>query len=200
MVKALSSFMEFVYLVRRSIQTEETITAIEASIMQYRQHRRIFIETDVREDYNLPRQHNTLDHYSQHIRNFGAPNGLCSSITEAKHIKAVKQPWRRSNHYEALGQMLLINQRLDKLAAARVDFTDRGMLDGTCVSAAILELQQTLDSADAVDAPNGEWLDDDEEEPLVRNEEELEVGNDAHDIVDGPRVMASAQLAQQPGV
>ncbi|KAJ6617373.1 hypothetical protein B0H10DRAFT_2176466 [Mycena sp. CBHHK59/15] len=25
-----------------------------------------------------------------------APNGLCSSITESKHIKAVKQPWRRS--------------------------------------------------------------------------------------------------------
>ncbi|KAF9553018.1 hypothetical protein CPC08DRAFT_728207 [Agrocybe pediades] len=62
------------------------------------------------------------------IREFGAPNGLCSSITESKHIKAVKEPWRRSNHYEALGQMLVTNQRLDKLAAARVDFKSRGML------------------------------------------------------------------------
>ncbi|KAI0073291.1 hypothetical protein K474DRAFT_1686266 [Panus rudis PR-1116 ss-1] len=30
----------------------------------------------------------------------------------------LKQPWQRTNKYEALGQMLLINQRQDKLAAA----------------------------------------------------------------------------------
>jgi hypothetical protein len=33
--------------------------------------------------------------------------------------------------------MLLTNQRLDKLAAAHVDFTERGMLDGTVLSAAL---------------------------------------------------------------
>ena len=63
------------------------------------------------------------------IREFGAPNGLCSSITESKHIKAVKIPWRRSNRYKALQQMLYINQRMDKLSAARLDFTRRGMLE-----------------------------------------------------------------------
>lgn len=68
------------------------------------------------------------------IRAFGAPNGLCSSITESKHIKAVKEPWRRSNRFEALAQMLLTNQRLDKLAASRVDFAKRRMLEGTCLS------------------------------------------------------------------
>src|SRR5882762_245366 len=63
-----------------------------------------------------------------------APNGLCSSITESKHIEAVKEPWRRSNHFNALSQMLLTNQRLDKLAASRVDFASCGMLKGTCLS------------------------------------------------------------------
>ncbi|KAF8881638.1 hypothetical protein BD779DRAFT_1445352, partial [Infundibulicybe gibba] len=55
-----------------------------------------------------------------------------ASITESKHIKAVKQPWRRSNRNKPLGQMLLTNQRLDKLAAARIEFKARGMLDGPC--------------------------------------------------------------------
>ena len=41
---------------------------------------------------------------------------------------------------EALGQMLLTNQRLDKLAAARVDFTDRGMLDGNLLASVRGEL------------------------------------------------------------
>jgi hypothetical protein len=81
----------------------------------------------------LPRQH-ALSHYSQLICLFGAPNGLCSSITESKHIKAVKEPWHRSNRYKALGQMLLTNQRLDKLASAHVDYMRRGMLNGTCLS------------------------------------------------------------------
>ncbi|EGN91443.1 hypothetical protein SERLA73DRAFT_67393, partial [Serpula lacrymans var. lacrymans S7.3] len=55
------------------------------------------------------RQH-SLTHYPLLICQFGAPNSLCLSITEAKHIKAVKEPWRHSSHYEALGQMLTTNQ------------------------------------------------------------------------------------------
>ena len=73
-------------------------------------------------------------HYHSLIQEYGAPNGLCSSITESKHIRAVKEPWRRSNRYEALGQMLVTNQRLDQLVAARTDFENRGMLNGSCLS------------------------------------------------------------------
>ncbi|KAJ6631644.1 hypothetical protein B0H10DRAFT_2159848 [Mycena sp. CBHHK59/15] len=78
---------------------------------------------------SLPRQHSIV-HYRVLIQLFGAPNGLCSSITESKHIKAVKRPYRRTSHNKPLSQMLLTNQRLDKLAAARMDFTARGMMDG----------------------------------------------------------------------
>ena len=89
----------------------------------------IFEEIDICTDgFSLPQQH-SLIHYLMLIHVFGAPNGVCSSITESKHITMVKKPWRRSSRYEVLGQMLLINQHLDKLAAACVDFTSRGMLD-----------------------------------------------------------------------
>ena len=57
------------------------------------------------------------------------PNRLCSSITESKHIKAVKEPWCHSNHFKALRQMLVTNQRLNKLAAACVDFQVWRMFD-----------------------------------------------------------------------
>lgn len=76
-------------------------------------------------------------HYFQMIQAFGAPNGLCSSITEAKHSKAVKDIWRRTNHYQPLSQMLYINQRLDKLSAMRADFTHRGMLSANGLQAAL---------------------------------------------------------------
>jgi hypothetical protein len=127
MVRAISSFMEFCYLVRRNFINEDDIIAINNAVAKFHVERSIF--DDVRQKgYSLPRQH-SLVHYAFLVQEFGAPNGLCSSITESKHIKAVKEPWRRSSHYEALGQMLVTNQRLDKLAAAQVDFQARGMLD-----------------------------------------------------------------------
>jgi hypothetical protein len=66
-----------------------------------------------------------MKHYPDMIQLYGAPNGLCSSITGSKHIKAVKEPYRRSNRHNALGQMLLTNQRLDKLARCRMEFNNR---------------------------------------------------------------------------
>jgi hypothetical protein len=81
-----------------------------------------------------------LTHYYDNIKNFGAPNGLCSSITESKHIIAVKRPWRRSSRYKALFQILRVNERLDKLAAARADFTTRGLLANPPLVATILDV------------------------------------------------------------
>ena len=86
-------------------------------------------------------------HYHQLIEMFGAPNGLCTSITEAKHIKCVKEPWRRSNRFRALGQMLLTNQRTDKLTAAKIDFEQRGMLSDSIITWAT-HLRTSIQSAD----------------------------------------------------
>ncbi|KAF9455822.1 hypothetical protein BDZ94DRAFT_1356091 [Collybia nuda] len=134
MVQALRAFLDFCYLVRRNIITEATLGEIDDALARFHLHRQVFEQAGVRLDgISLPRQHSMV-HYRELIEMFGAPNGLCSSITESKHIKAVKEPWRRSSHFEALGQMLVTNQRLDKLAAARVDFMARGMLNGSCLA------------------------------------------------------------------
>lgn len=122
-------FLEFCYIARKDALTEVDLQQMEEAISQYHHYRTIFVESGVRPSgISLPRQH-ALVHYPPLIRNFGAPNGLCSSITESKHIRAVKEPWRRSNRNEPLGQMLVTNQRLDQLSAAETDFRNRGMLD-----------------------------------------------------------------------
>jgi hypothetical protein len=122
-----------------------------------------------------------MKHYFYLIHMFGAPNGLCSSITESKHKKAVKQPWCRSNRHEPLGQMLITNQRLDKFAAARVDFTQRRMLDGTCLSS-LLGCQD----------PDEEIQDEDN---MTRGDHGYH-DNDAVSIVDGGRVDAYVELTR----
>lgn len=128
MVRAISAFLEFCYLVRRSQIDETVLLKIDIAVTNFHREREVFREHGIREDFLLPRQH-SLIHYRHLIQMFGAPNGLCSSITESKHIKAVKEPWRRSNRNDALGQMLLTNQRLDKLTAFRVELQSRSMLN-----------------------------------------------------------------------
>jgi hypothetical protein len=154
MVRAVSAFTEFCYLARRSQIDETTLELIDAAIERFHREREVFIEVGIREDFSLPRQH-SLMHYSSLIRLFGVPNGICSSITESKHIEAVKKPWRRSSRNQPLGQMLLTNQRLDKLAAARVDFKSRGMLDHRSILRDVPPLPPPLapNKDEAVDAP-----------------------------------------------
>jgi hypothetical protein len=147
MVRTFSAFLDFCYIVQAEIQTEKTLLELEDALNRFHLYREIFKTTGVRLDFALPRQH-SMEHYYCLIRAYGAPNGLCSSITESKHIKAVKEPWRRSNHYEAIGQMLLTNQRLDKISAMCVNFEHRGMLVGTCLANAL----STAPNCQAADA------------------------------------------------
>ncbi|KAJ7618617.1 hypothetical protein FB45DRAFT_981191 [Roridomyces roridus] len=131
MLRAFRAFLDFCYLVRRNVINEDTLAEIDAALVRYHAERTIFETSGICPNgFCLPRQH-SLTHYSYLICEFGAPNGLCSSITESKHIKAVKEPWRRSSRNQAMTQILTINDRLDKLAAARVNFIERGMLDGS---------------------------------------------------------------------
>jgi hypothetical protein len=182
MLRCFSAFLDFCYLVRRSVINDSTLADIDDALLQFHQYRTIFQTSGARpEGFSLPRQH-SLVHYRKLIEDFGAPNGLCSSITEAKHIKAVKQPWRRSSKFNALGQMLLTNQRLDKLGAAYATFKARGMLEGSVLDAAYASLD--LSPGDDSDSDGLEDEDD---------EEQYEGGP-----VDGPWVLGEVKLARTP--
>ncbi|KIK99615.1 hypothetical protein PAXRUDRAFT_131650, partial [Paxillus rubicundulus Ve08.2h10] len=80
--------------------------------------------------FSLVHQH-AVKHCPSLVHLFGAPNGLCSSITKSKHIHAVKKPYQHTNKFRALGQMWVINQCLDKIAAAHANFSNHGMLKGS---------------------------------------------------------------------
>ncbi|KAG1834004.1 hypothetical protein DFJ58DRAFT_719386 [Suillus subalutaceus] len=122
----------------------------------------------------------------------------------SKHIKAVKEPWRRSSRSNALGQMLLTNQHLDKLAAAHADFEAHGMLRGSCLSNALGELRRCQN----VHEDNNSELDDNMMADMAQEDhsrrlhvyeprhQSVEV--DAGEIVDGPTVESHVGLAATP--
>ncbi|KAN0133153.1 hypothetical protein V8E53_008877 [Lactarius tabidus] len=111
-------FLKFCYIACSDIISKRTLENLEDALRCFHHYCSVFQDTS-----------HSMTHYLMLIHLFGAPNGLCSSITESKHIKAVKQPWQQSNRYHALLQMLVMNQWLDKLAAAQADFKEWGMLN-----------------------------------------------------------------------
>ncbi|KAG2343792.1 hypothetical protein BDR05DRAFT_975798 [Suillus weaverae] len=134
MVLTLQALINFIYIARRNIIDSKSLNALDDALERFHRHHKIFQTSGVCPNgFNLPQQH-LLIHYHKMIQAFGTPNRLCSSITESKHIKAVKELWQWSSQFEALNQMLLTNQCLDKLAASCIDFANCGMLRGTCLS------------------------------------------------------------------
>jgi hypothetical protein len=108
MVQAMRAFLEFCYIAQRDVHNTHSLTALDDALQWFHHHREIFQTSGFRANgFNLPCQH-SLIHYVKLICAFGAPNGLCSSITESKYIKAVKEPWQRSSHFEVLGVTLIL--------------------------------------------------------------------------------------------
>lgn len=95
-VQSIATFIDACYIAHRNVITGPALEHFRVCVKKFHTLQNIFIEAGVRASISLPRQH-ALDHYYYVIHLFGSPNGLCSSITESKHIKSVKEPWHRSS-------------------------------------------------------------------------------------------------------
>lgn len=185
-VKTFAAFLDFCYIARRNALNTHDLSALEAALARFHRHRQIFITLGIHSTLSLPRQH-SLSHYARSIRLFGSPNGLCSSITESKHIKAVKEPWRRSSRNKPLPQMLQTLSRLSKLEAAHHMFTKRGMMMGTLTSYTAMLARGEYPTS--VEEEEGE-----ESGPEEDVDDEVELGPSS-----GPKVRTSIALAVKPG-
>ncbi|KAF8808375.1 hypothetical protein BYT27DRAFT_7222884 [Phlegmacium glaucopus] len=93
MTQAISSFLDVCYIARRANLDQTTLKAFDAVLAKFYMLREVFRTSGVwPTGFSLPRQH-SLSHYRHLIEEFGAPGGVCSSITESRHITAVKKPW-----------------------------------------------------------------------------------------------------------
>ena len=158
MVRCLSAFINACYIARRNALDTLSLQQFTNFVYDFHKLHNIFIQSGVRADISLPHQH-ALTHYAHLIRLFGSPNGLCSSITESKHIKAVKEPWRRSSRFKALAQMLHAIVRMEKMAALRRTFNHLGMLKTSLASSIIESLVKPEVKSDESEAGFGSDMD-----------------------------------------
>ncbi|KAI0000684.1 hypothetical protein BJV74DRAFT_876933 [Russula compacta] len=176
MVKCILAFLDFCYIAQRNALTNSDLEELQDALTHFHHDQEIFVGTaGVNGDQiSLPRQH-SLMYYLCSIQLFGSPNGLCSSIMESKHIKAVKEPWRHSSCYKALKQMLVTNSHLDKLASAGHIFSQLGIMEGMASSYTAMILRG--------------------ESPQPRTMEDKDDNDDVGPVA-GPKSLSSIELAQ----
>ncbi|KAG2050603.1 hypothetical protein BDR06DRAFT_983915 [Suillus hirtellus] len=185
---AFSMCLDFCYLVWHEALTEDNLVQLQEVLECFHEYQEIFKTTGVTTSFSLPHQH-SMCHYILMIQLFGAPNGLCSSITESKHIKAVKEPWCHSSRFKALGQMLLMNQHLDKVAAALADFEACSMLCGH---------NNDEDSELDDDAMAGTTLAGLPGHLQVHEPQNQSIKGDAGEVLDGPTAESHIELGVTP--
>jgi len=88
--------------------------------------------------------------------------------------------------------MLTINTRNDKLAAARINFSSRGMLDGTCLGEVLKELQSTLED---IDDNSGDMEDDSDYSSEDGQDPDADEDDDGSGPADGPPTLSEVTLA-----
>ena len=202
MVQCMSTFMDLCYIFRRNAITSTALKTAEDLLKRFHELRCIFITEGVRESISLPRQH-ALPHYLTSIPLFGSPNGLCSSITESKHIKAVKEPWRRSSRFRALVQMLRTIIRLEKLAALRRTFLREGLLIGSTAAHFMRNGGDTSEVDESDEEVSGceDGLVVDEADDVAQGKGEgIENHLDDAGPESGPQSLSSIMLAATPGI
>ncbi|KAI9441968.1 hypothetical protein BJY52DRAFT_1206842 [Lactarius psammicola] len=139
MVRCVAAFMDACYIARQNAIDSPSLECFRDRVQAFHQLHTIFIKVGVRATISLPRQH-ALKHFYHAIHLFGSPNGLCSSITESKHIRAT----------------IL---RMDKMAALHQHLDDIRMLKGPSFPS---ELDNNPNDATNVPLDSEELEDEDE--------------------------------------
>ena len=114
LIKCIRSLLDFLYLAQYPIHTTETLHLLQESLKQFHEHKQIFIDLGIRENFNLPKLH-SLAHYAQSIQLFGTTDNYNTEYTERLHIDLAKDAYRATNHRDEYSQMTIWLQRKEKV-------------------------------------------------------------------------------------
>lgn len=113
---ACRALLDFIYLAQYSTHDDITLGYLEDALDLFHKNKSYFIDTGVREDFNIPKFHSLL-HYAQAIRLLGTTDNYNTEMFERLHIDFAKEGWRASNHRDAFPQMTCWLSRQEKMSS-----------------------------------------------------------------------------------
>lgn len=89
---------------------------MQAELDRWHEHQSYFINTGLREDFNIPKFH-SLIHYLDSICWLGTTDNYNTEMFERLHIDFTKEGWRASNKHDHFPQMVKWLSRQEKIAS-----------------------------------------------------------------------------------
>ncbi|KAH8094594.1 hypothetical protein DFH11DRAFT_1555464 [Phellopilus nigrolimitatus] len=115
-VIATRAILDFTYIAQYPSHSEETLQYLEDALQLFHDHKLIFVELGIRNNFEIPKL-SGLPHYKSSIESFGATDNYNTEQFERLHIDFAKQAFRASNRKEERPQMLRWLDRQEKVAA-----------------------------------------------------------------------------------
>ena len=160
-MKATRAIVDFIYLAQYRSHTDTSLSALEAALDSFHQHKSVFKRLGVRVHFNIPKLH-SMRHYVAMIRSLGSADGYNTESPERLHIDLAKNAYRASNKKDYTIQMTvwLHRQEAVKMFSSYLSWANAEQLrvhqQGKSVDLDDLELDGTtadlaevLDTADA---------------------------------------------------
>lgn len=114
LVRAVRALLDFLYLAQYQCHTSETINHLQDALSVFHDHKAIFVDVGVRENFNIPKLH-SLSHYVSSIYLFGTTDNYNTEQTERLHIDFTKEAYRATNRKDIYSQMTVWLQRREKI-------------------------------------------------------------------------------------
>lgn len=96
--------LDFIHYSHFEYHTESSLKAQEDALRTWHSHKRIFLDLDIRQHFNIPKIHSML-HYTVMTRTHGVPAGFNTEATERLHIDFAKVGYRASSKKGYIKQM-----------------------------------------------------------------------------------------------
>ncbi|KZS92029.1 hypothetical protein SISNIDRAFT_413529, partial [Sistotremastrum niveocremeum HHB9708] len=109
-VKATQALLDFMYLARFPIHTDESLRRMELALQDYHELKPIFMDLEACDSFEIPKLH-AISHYIAMIRLKGTADGYNTESPERLHIDFAKLAYRASNKVQPIKQMTLWLQR-----------------------------------------------------------------------------------------
>ena len=109
-IRAIRAILDFLYLAQYPVHTSETLKLMDDSLANFHDHKHIFIQLGLRDNFNIPKLH-FISHYVRCIKLFGTTDNFNTEYTERLHIDLAKRclsrdkPQRRVRTNDKLARM-----------------------------------------------------------------------------------------------
>ena len=113
-VIAVHGILDFTYYAQYQSHTETMLKKMDTTLRSFHQHKNIFIDLGMHNDFNIPKIHSML-HYSMSIRLFGSADSFNMELPERLHIDLAKKAYRSSNKQDYTYQMTTWLRRQDAI-------------------------------------------------------------------------------------